>query len=166
MAKAKPLPPIEQLRELLDYDPESGVLRWRVSKSNVCAGHEVRTQTKGYIVVRVCGCAYRAHRICYYMGTGIDPGEYEIDHIDRNPSNNRLANLRLADRALNSCNQRINGRNMRRPITITHPDGSTITAKHQRAAAWLLQCHSRTVTRWAEIATPHPSTGITIAYAE
>ena len=38
------------------------------------------------------------------MVTGQDPGEFEIDHIDRDKSNNRFSNLRLAERKNNNDN--------------------------------------------------------------
>jgi hypothetical protein len=167
MALPKPLPPLAYLHELLHYNPETGVLSWRISRGGVAkAGRQISTTLRGYVLVSINDEAYKAHRICYYMGTGIDPGQHEIDHIDRDRSNNRLANLRLATRSLNSCNRVSHGGRVRRPITITYPDGGTITAKHARTAAWLLQHPHQVICKWANKSTPHPITGITVTYTE
>lgn len=56
----------------------------------------------GYIRVRADGALYLSHRIIYEMFNGKFVGE--IDHIDRNKSNNRIDNLRTATREQNTRN--------------------------------------------------------------
>ena len=64
------------------------------------------TDTKsGYRKIRVCGKMYQEHRIVYLMHHGYMP-ENEVDHIDRNRSNNKIDNLREVSR---SCNARNSG---------------------------------------------------------
>lgn len=63
----------------------------------------------GYVRVRLtCGVTF-AHRIIFLMLNGYLPKE--IDHIDGNPSNNKIANLREATHAQNARNMKTNSRN-------------------------------------------------------
>ena len=107
-APNNPLPSQEYLKELFDYDLETGVLTRKVSTSNrVKVGSEAGYlhEETGYRQVRVDGQTYRAHRLIWRWVTGDDPVTKQIDHIDRNRSNNSWSNLRLADSVMNSSNQ-------------------------------------------------------------
>jgi len=101
----------EEANELFDYDQDTGVLRWKKSRSNVLAGDVAgHKTTDGYIDVRVNRRLYSAHRIVWLLKTSAWP-DGEIDHIDGDRSNNRLLNLRDVDRRNNAKNQRLNSRN-------------------------------------------------------
>jgi hypothetical protein len=96
-----------QVRALLDYDPATGVLRWRVRRNHVApagavAGSRCRA---GYRRLTIYGRRYAAHRVAWLYVTGAWP-RGELDHIDGDPSNNALTNLREATRALNMQNMR------------------------------------------------------------
>ena len=105
---ANPLPK-ERISELLELCPETGSgLVWKKAppfkpqlkgKPAGCRHHS------GYWDVMLEGTAYRSHRIVWYLSRGSDPGVKEIDHIDRNKSNNTPENLRLASRSLQSQNR-------------------------------------------------------------
>ena len=108
MTKAKPLPPVETIRHLFDYDFETGQLTWknplyRTTRKGSRAG---TLNSRGYIQVQISGKFYLAHRIVWVYATGFDPGDLEIDHIDCNKSNNQLSNLRLAKRTENARNKK------------------------------------------------------------
>jgi hypothetical protein len=62
------------------------------------------TNTEGYILVWVGKKRFRAHRIIYEMHFGDIPDGFEVDHIDRNRSHNRIENLRLVNRSFNNLN--------------------------------------------------------------
>lgn len=104
---------MERLHELLEYEPDTGLLRWRVAQSRrVKAGDIAGTpSSNGYINVQVDGKLYLSHRLIWTMQTGEwPPLGTEIDHRDRDKHNNRWSNLRLATRAQNIINRGI-GRN-------------------------------------------------------
>lgn len=95
----------ERLREVLDYDPLTGVFSWRVRLSNRgVVGTRAGTPLKGgYVAIRIDGVRYLAHRLAWLYTHGSWPPAL-IDHKDRDPSNNRLANLRPATRLENHQN--------------------------------------------------------------
>jgi hypothetical protein len=104
----KPIP--TECFELLRYDHKTGELFWnpRGNKSwdaryaNTIAGY---TNSRGYVDVKVsidgCRLRYKAHRISWLLYYGVDPVNYQIDHIDGCKNNNCIKNLRLADSSFN-----------------------------------------------------------------
>ena len=97
--KPKPLPALKRLHELLEYDFETGEITWKSTGKQ--AGW---SDNRGYRCIRIDKVAYKVHRLIYYMFHRIDPGKKVIDHIDGNPANNRLVNLRCVKRSVNCCN--------------------------------------------------------------
>src|SRR4051812_4455174 len=102
----------EMLRELLHYDPDTGVFR-RIKivapQSRIQIGDVAGCRDReGYWRVKLGGRSggiCDAHRLAWLYMTGIWP-ENEIDHVDVDPSNNRWANLREANRSTNIANTR------------------------------------------------------------
>jgi hypothetical protein len=97
-----------RLRELLTYDPASGLFRraqvvkgsrWMVGE---VAGYESRN---GYVVIQIDGKNYAAHRLAWLYVHGAWP-PCDIDHRNGVRSDNRIDNLRLATRSQNNQNQR------------------------------------------------------------
>lgn len=87
----------ERLKEVLHYDPETGVftsLKWRggVSQPGVVCGC---VQPHGYVRISVDGKPYYAHRLAWFYMTGRWP-THTIDHINRDRADNKIANLREA----------------------------------------------------------------------
>jgi hypothetical protein len=98
-----PLPDTETLRELFDYDPETGVLSWKSGRyAGKPCGYLAGDTRKGYLRVKVKGTHYRVHRLIWKHHHDEDiPEGYFIDHIDHNTQNNRIENLRLLTNADN-----------------------------------------------------------------
>jgi hypothetical protein len=100
MIETKPLPPIELLRELFDYDIDTGKLYWKVRPNGrIPAGSEcVRCNKLGYSTVLVKRKEYQQSRIIYALCYNEDPHPYEIDHINKDRGDNRITNLRKVTR--------------------------------------------------------------------
>lgn len=90
---------------MLFYDKDEGKLLWRRTKWPQWNGMLAGNRTPfGYQRIKIKKSLYLAHRIAWKLATGTDPGEYEVDHIDLNPQNNRPDNLRLATHGKNQSN--------------------------------------------------------------
>jgi hypothetical protein len=94
------------LKKIYNYDPLTGVLTTAVRTSNISRiGAEVgRAHTAGYLVVGLGDKIYLAHRLIWLRQTGKWPKEV-LDHINMNPADNRLTNLRECSQACNTRNQ-------------------------------------------------------------
>ena len=95
-----------RLRELLHYNPDTGVFTWRFGRPKAAAGAVAGcTKPDGYIVIGVDGFLYRAHRLAWLYMMGAWPSNY-VDHINGTPSDNKWANLRDVRQETNLQNQR------------------------------------------------------------
>jgi len=101
--------PIKRVSEVLLIDSSSRTgLRWKVTTgARSPAGREAGSlDNYGYFIVKVDGVKYRNHRIVWAMVNGDIPEGMTIDHIDRDPSNNKIGNLRVADQHLQLMNRK------------------------------------------------------------
>lgn len=95
-----------ELVQLFAYDATTGNLHWIVSRSNkVKAGSVVGSIKKsGYRHIGIGRAVYRAHRLVWIFHYGAVPSDKIIDHVNNDPSDNRIENLRLATMAQNKAN--------------------------------------------------------------
>jgi hypothetical protein len=97
---------IEAMKRVLRYDSETGEFWWTAEAPTKVAGKLANAKDRmGYVCLKVNGKMHKAHRLAWAFVYGEFP-EKHIDHINGDPSDNRLCNLRLADRKLNMQNQR------------------------------------------------------------
>jgi hypothetical protein len=98
----------ERLRELLDYDPETGRFIWRKdhpTAKHIKAGSVAGTKNgRGYWVIGVAGAKYVAHRLAWLYVTGEWPAHL-VDHENGDRLDNRFANLREATDSQNNFNR-------------------------------------------------------------
>jgi hypothetical protein len=94
----------ERLKDLLNYDPETGIFMWKVRRHGVTLGSVAGCTDEGYIRIKIDGRLYAAHRLAWLYVNGSLP-EFTIDHINRVRSDNRIANLRSATNAENHQNR-------------------------------------------------------------
>lgn len=105
MSKADLTP--ARLRELLDFDPETGVFVRRKSRGrpDLVGTPAGAMDARGYLEVYVAGRLHKAHRLAWLYVHGVWP-DSEVDHLNGVRSDNRLANLRVVTRRLNRQNLR------------------------------------------------------------
>ena len=112
MNRSRDYLPIDFIRTILDYSAEEGTFHWKV-RNDLCSAWNTRYPGKiagslsdGYVKIRINGELFTAHRLAWAFHYGSWPNGF-IDHIDGNPSNNKISNLREATPRENVRNARI-----------------------------------------------------------
>jgi len=103
---------IERLREVLNYDPESGFFTLRVRMANVMPGTIVGRKGgyRGlYRDFQIDKTRFYLHRLAFLYMTGRWP-EFEVDHKNTDKADNRWNNLRQATSGQNKANRVAKGR--------------------------------------------------------
>ena len=121
----------EEARAYLNYDAETGLFTRKISISpRWLAGMALGSNDMyGYKTVRINKRSYKLHRLAWLYTYGVWPSG-DIDHINGNRSDNRIANLRDVSRQVNLQNQRSSHRNKSTGIMGVYPDrrGNRFTA--------------------------------------
>jgi hypothetical protein len=134
-----------QVRRALDYDPETGVFRWKERTPDMFEDGKRSTGWRcknwnsyfsgryagticqeGYLRITLYRRVYLAHRLAWLIMTGEWP-THHIDHIDGDRSNNKFSNLRVATHAENLRNRGANSNNT---------SGHKGVYWHKRARKW------------------------------
>ena len=109
----------DRLKELLDYNPSTGVFRWKENtgsrgKKGAVTGcvrwdkhsfPEEPNDCKKYMIIGVDGKTHRAHRLAFLYVHGYMPKE--VDHKDNHGLHNWIDNLREATHAQNNWNKKL-----------------------------------------------------------
>jgi hypothetical protein len=111
-------PTAERVRELLDYDPLTGVFvwkrrtasckRWNTKNAGKVAGG---SHNRGYTHIAIDRVKYLAHHLAWVFMTGNWPTD-RVDHKDLNKKHNAWANLRFATPLENSANASVRSDNI------------------------------------------------------
>jgi hypothetical protein len=108
-SNARKLPSVELLKERFEIDPTTpSGLRWKVNPKGPWAYKGDPTGSPnniGYYQTKINGVHFLNSRLIWKMVTGNDPKEV-IDHIDNNPLNNNISNLRDVTQRENSLNRK------------------------------------------------------------
>ena len=119
----------EYLRSVLHYEPETGVFTWKVRTSpRIKAGDVAGCPSgDGYLQITVCSRLHRAHRLAWLYVYGSWPKD-QIDHINRNRTDNRSSNLR-------DVSHKQNGQNASKPSNNT--SGHPGVVWHKQSSKWV-----------------------------
>lgn len=95
-----------RLLQVLDYDPQTGIFRWKISNGRRAVVGEIAgsVQVSGHIHIGIDKRRYGAHRLAWLYVHGVWPSE-QIDHKNCVPHDNRLNNLREATSQQNARNK-------------------------------------------------------------
>lgn len=148
MCVYKELPSQAELKDKFDYSPETGVITLKQCRKKSRIGTACGTKQKnGYLMVSYNGIKYYSHRIIWMWMTGEDPKDITIDHKNRNRSDNKWSNLRLADGSEQEQNKKArgyheNGSNFRAQIRINGVQTTigTYLTEAEAATAYQLKC--------------------------
>lgn len=104
----------KNIGEYVEYDETSSTgIRWIKlyrCKNQKSIGDEAGSRNKkGYYILGFNNRLYFVHRIVFFLHYNNCPNI--IDHIDNNPSNNKIENLRAANKSENQHNRKINKNN-------------------------------------------------------
>ena len=97
-----------ELKQLLDYNPDTGIFTWKVKKIGIkFIGSKAGTYDKDkYIQIKINQKIYRSHRLAWLYQYGIFP-KFDLDHINGIKDDNRICNLREVTASQNMFNTKI-----------------------------------------------------------
>lgn len=102
----------QELKQYLSYNKDTGIFTWinLTKKSKAKIGNIAGSKNNnGYISIKINQKRYVAHRLAWFYVYGVFPKD-QLDHINRNKADNRIANLR-------ECNNSQNAQNRTNPIS-------------------------------------------------
>lgn len=130
---------LERLKELVHYEPTTGWFTWRINNSTAKPGMRVGSgHGLGYRQIGLDYKKYLEHSLAYFYMTGEWPTK-QIDHINRDKSDNRWENIRHGSISDNGHNKGVSARS-RTGLTGVLPHGngfrSMITVDSKSQTGW------------------------------
>jgi hypothetical protein len=129
-------PPTEEqsaiIKDSLRYDPDKGILFWKDYKKRRGSAQAGSKGTDGYIRVMLNYKMYSAAPVCWFLYYGEWP--VMIDHINQNPGDNKINNLRLTNHSRNGMNS---------GIRIDNGSGARGVSFEPRTGKWYARCQRR-----------------------
>lgn len=119
----------EEVQKLFSYNPETGILTRKVKTHGHKKGSVVGSLLGGYLKFCMNYKSYLVHRIIWLHVYGKFPTG-QIDHINRNKTDNRLCNLREVTHQANSINKALRSDNT---------SGVTGVSKHKASNKWFVR---------------------------
>ena len=118
----------KRLKEVLHYDPETGVFTWLVYRKSGSLPGDVAggRSPRGYWRIKVDGVFYQAHKLAWLYVYGVMP--LMMDHQNQVKDDNRLCNIRPATKPEN-------GQNL--PVQARSVSGFTGVTRHHAQQKWL-----------------------------
>ena len=103
---------LDEVREIIDYDPVSGIFVWKdAKKGSKRNGRRAGSKRpSGHRHIRIKGIYFLEHRLAWFLYYGVWP-KLLIDHIDGVGDNNKISNLREATQTQNMWNTEKQKRN-------------------------------------------------------
>jgi len=114
----------EYLKEILHYDPETGIFTWRVKKVYFLKVNDIAGYLdQGYRKIRINSKGYRAHRLAFLYMNGEFPPD-QVDHINHVKDDNRWCNLRMVTSSENQRNLKMSKTNTSGFVGVSWHKGS------------------------------------------
>ena len=117
-----------KLKEILEYNPETGIFVFVCDFNKYSFGDVAGLSSHGYLRVSIKGLKYRLHRLAFLYMNGKIPN-CDVDHINGLKHDNRWSNLRKCTKSQNSMNIKIRSDNK---------SGYKGVAWHTRAGKWVV----------------------------
>lgn len=118
---------VDRLKELLHYDPATGISTHKVARGPCKAGSEAGCLNgMGYVRICLDYVDYTGRRLAWLYQHGVMP-EDQVDHRNGNRADNRIENLRLADNSQN---------NQNRILQSNNTSGFKGVSLHKQSALW------------------------------
>ena len=124
-----------QLKELLHYDPDTGIFTNLVTRNGraLIGDQAGYLRPTGYVIITLNYKRYRAHRLAWLYMYGVWPKD-QLDHINRVSHDNRIANLREVSNSENQQNSGIQTNNTSGHKGVSWNKGRSASRWTRRAA--------------------------------